>query len=58
MVVNTAGTEPKDGCVFAVNYEGELVMKRWGAMTDSGGFHPTIQTSVAILVRCATQGWC
>lgn len=28
VVVNTAGTEPKDGCVFAVNYEGELVIKR------------------------------
>lgn len=28
VVVNTAGTEPKDGRVFAVNYEGELVIKR------------------------------
>lgn len=28
VIVNTAGTEPKDGCVFAVNYEGELVIKR------------------------------
>lgn len=28
VVVNTAQTEPKDGCVFAVNYEGEMVVKR------------------------------
>lgn len=28
VVVNTAGNEPKDGRVFAVNYEGELVIKR------------------------------
>lgn len=28
VIVNTAQTEPKDGCVFAVNYEGELVVKR------------------------------
>lgn len=28
VIVNTAGNEPKDGCVFAVNYEGELVIKR------------------------------
>lgn len=28
VVVNTAQSEPKDGHVFAVNYEGELVIKR------------------------------
>lgn len=28
VVVNTAQTDPKDGVVFAVNYEGELVIKR------------------------------
>lgn len=28
VVVNTAQTEPKDGHVFAVNYEGEMVIKR------------------------------
>jgi len=28
VVVNTAQTTPKDGAVFAVNYEGELVIKR------------------------------
>lgn len=28
VVVNTAQIEPKDGRVFAVNYEGELVIKR------------------------------
>jgi phage repressor protein C with HTH and peptisase S24 domain len=28
VVVNTADTEPKDGEVFAVNYEGEPVIKR------------------------------
>ena len=28
VVVNTAQAEPKDGYVFAVNYEGELVIKR------------------------------
>lgn len=34
VVVNTASTEPKDGVVFAVNYEGELVIKR--LMRDAG----------------------
>lgn len=28
VIVNTAQHEPKDGAVFAVNYEGELVIKR------------------------------
>lgn len=28
VIVNTAGIEPKDSRVFAVNYEGELVIKR------------------------------
>lgn len=28
VVVNTAAKDPKDGVVFAVNYEGELVIKR------------------------------
>jgi phage repressor protein C with HTH and peptisase S24 domain len=28
VVVNTASTNPKDGTVFAINYEGELVIKR------------------------------
>lgn len=28
VVVNTAATTPKDGVVFAVNYEGEMVIKR------------------------------
>jgi phage repressor protein C with HTH and peptisase S24 domain len=28
IVINTAQTEPKDGAVFAVNYEGEAVVKR------------------------------
>lgn len=28
VVVNTADTAPRDGAVFAVNYEGELVIKR------------------------------
>jgi phage repressor protein C with HTH and peptisase S24 domain len=28
VVVNTDSTKPKDGVVFAVNYEGELVIKR------------------------------
>lgn len=28
VVVNTESTEPKDGVVFAVNYEGEMVVKR------------------------------
>ncbi|WP_279212645.1 S24 family peptidase [Delftia acidovorans] len=28
VIVNTAQTEPRDGRVFAVNYEGELVIKR------------------------------
>lgn len=34
VVVNTAQAEPKDGSVFAVNYEGELVIKR--LMRDDG----------------------
>lgn len=28
VIVNTAQTQPKDGVVFAVNYEGEMVVKR------------------------------
>lgn len=28
VVVNTASVQPKDGVVFAVNYEGEMVIKR------------------------------
>lgn len=28
VVVNTEATTPRDGCVFAVNYEGEMVIKR------------------------------
>ncbi|WP_291585828.1 XRE family transcriptional regulator [Comamonas sp. UBA7528] len=28
VIVNTDQTEPKDGAVFAVNYEGEMVIKR------------------------------
>jgi phage repressor protein C with HTH and peptisase S24 domain len=34
VVINTADTEPKDGEVFAVNYEGEAVIKR--LVRDSG----------------------
>lgn len=34
VVINTADTEPKDGKVFAVNYEGEPVIKR---MVRDGG---------------------
>ncbi len=34
VVVNTAQEEPRDGSVFAVNYEGELVIKR--LMRDDG----------------------
>lgn len=34
VVVNTAQTEPRDGVVFAVNYEGEMVIKR--LMRDDG----------------------
>jgi len=28
VVINTADTEPKDGKVFAINYEGEPIVKR------------------------------
>ena len=34
VVVNTASTQPKDGVVFAVNYEGQLAIKR--LMRDAG----------------------
>lgn len=34
IVINTAQTEPKDGAVFAINYEGEPVVKR---MVRDGG---------------------
>lgn len=34
VVVNTDDTQPKDGAVFAVNYEGELVVKR--LLRDAG----------------------
>jgi len=36
VVVNTAQTQPKDGIVFAVNYEGEMVVKRMHR--DSGNW--------------------
>jgi phage repressor protein C with HTH and peptisase S24 domain len=36
VVVNTASTTPKDGTVFAVNYEGELVIKR--LLRDAGAW--------------------
>ncbi|MGJ7529825.1 S24 family peptidase [Variovorax sp. GB1P17] len=42
VVINTADTEPKDGKVFAVNYEGEPVIKRlvrdggtWWLLSDN-----------------------
>lgn len=34
VVVNTESTQPKDGIVFAINYEGEMVIKR--IVRDSG----------------------
>ena len=36
VVVNTEATTPKDGCVFAVNYEGEMVIKR--LVRDAGAW--------------------
>jgi len=36
VVVNTEATTPKDGCVFAVNYEGEMVIKR--LIRDAGAW--------------------
>jgi len=36
VVVNTADTVPVDGCVFAINYEGEAVIKRF--MRDDGSW--------------------
>ncbi|MCW7541465.1 XRE family transcriptional regulator [Aquabacterium sp. A7-Y] len=36
VVVNTEDTRPADGCVFAINYEGELVIKR--LMRDEGAW--------------------
>lgn len=36
VVVNTESKDPKDGTVFAVNYEGELVIKR--LVRDRGGW--------------------
>ena len=36
VVVNTEATTPKDGCVFAVNYEGEMVIKR--LVRDAGSW--------------------
>lgn len=36
VVVNTASTTPRDGIVFAVNYEGELVIKR--LLRDAGAW--------------------
>ena len=42
VVINTDSTEPRDGVAFAINYEGELVIKRlrrdagqWYATSDS-----------------------
>lgn len=46
VVVNTAQTNPKDGVAFAVNYEGELVIKRlvrdagqWWLCSDNADQH-------------------
>ena len=36
VVVNTDAATPKDGCVFAVNYEGEMVIKR--LVRDAGAW--------------------
>ena len=36
VVVNTDASTPKDGCVFAVNYEGEMVIKR--LVRDAGSW--------------------
>ena len=36
VVVNTEAATPKDGCVFAVNYEGEMVIKR--LVRDAGAW--------------------
>ena len=36
VVVNTEAITPKDGCVFAVNYEGEMVIKR--LVRDAGSW--------------------
>lgn len=36
VVVNTGSTDPKDGMVFAVNYEGEMVIKR--LVRDAGSW--------------------
>ena len=36
VVVNTEATTPKEGCVFAVNYEGEMVIKR--LVRDAGSW--------------------
>lgn len=36
VVVNTDAATPKDGCVFAVNYEGEMVIKR--LVRDAGSW--------------------
>lgn len=39
VVLNTADTEPKDGAVFAVNYEGELCIKRLVRNTGQWWLH-------------------
>lgn len=36
VVVNTVDTTPKDGVAFAINYEGEALVKRMGR--DSGAW--------------------
>jgi Predicted transcriptional regulator len=36
VLIDTSRTQPKDGRVFAINYEGELVIKR--LMRDAGNW--------------------
>lgn len=57
VVVNTAETEPKDGEVFAVNYEGETVIKRlrrdagqWWLDSDNPRYRSKLCDEHAVLI--------
>lgn len=57
VVINTADTTPRDGEVFAVNYEGQLVIKRlrrdaglWWLDSDNPRYKPKLCDEHAIII--------
>lgn len=57
IVVNTASTKPKDGVVFSINYDGEIVIKRlelsargWLATSDNRKFKDKEMTENCFII--------